>query len=459
MKKIIGICSILVTVLCFNTNAQDLLEKKHGVKVLQPKHQKSGQVNKLKFMKTAALQKPSKLDYYEWNLNASDWEFIYKSELTYNSNGLLASERMLDELGNEQYRTTYTYDNNRRLVNYLAEMKMGSTWIGMEKYIAEYNASGDLILEESSYFSAGKWEVMYGKKVDITFQNNVKTIVNYENYSSGYDTIDKYILTYNANNLLATEEHYYFNGNNVFIPSEQYEYLYDQNNVDTGMIKRLWDTNTWRNNLIYCNYTWDNPQKDFLSGTKIYYFSLHGLAIYQRETYTRDANGSFSYLLEKEDNGNWVGDMRINIVHDEHKNRILYDYDLNFGNGWEQLFMIVEEYVYDANGNASSHVYKESDSNGILENKYKKNFTEYVNVTGISDSKYKFVKAYPNPSSDRIFIELKNSNGSKYQVLDLSGRVVMDGELQNNEINISSLNNGLYIVQIGEYRTKISKKF
>jgi len=65
---------------------------------------------------------------------------------------------------------------------------------------------------------------------------------------------------------------------------------------------------------------------------------------------------------------------------------------------------------------------------------------------------------YPNPVSNLLFI--KNSAGSKLKIYDAHGRKVMVKEMYNHieNINVSALPEGLYIVRIGNQQIKLVKK-
>lgn len=258
---------------------------------------------------------------------------------------------------------------------------------------------------------------------------------------------------------MLAEQFNQYQAGNGFYAVDKYEYIYDQSDVDTGMIKSTWTGSDWQAQFMYCNYTWSDPSKIFLTSNKIYYYTFNGLKLYQRETYTRDANESFSYLLEDLTNsGQWVGNMRINIVNDEHKNRVLYDYDVDYGSGWMQLFLIEEEYTYDATGNMTSHIYRESDFNGVLQNKYKLVFSEFINATGIKDNKFLEVKTYPNPCTDFIKLENTNLNGKAYVIYNQSGQIIQSGIIEQQQINTSELSNGYYILNTDKYQSVFIKR-
>lgn len=461
MKKVITLIFISAMIaLGSESNAQVLMQKKHHQKVISNSAKKSKK--SIKPTLTSSTQVPTKISTFGWDSLIVDWTKEYESVVTYNSKGLATQELMFDLNGKEVYRTTSTYDAKDRLIEFLSEYKTSNnTWVGNEKYVYQYNADDELILSEELYFTGNTWEIFYGTKFDIikNISNNTKTIISLENYGAGYDTISKLIQYYGSNNQLIADQNFNYSFVSGFMPTEQYEYLYDQNSIDTGMVKSVWDGTDWDAQFLYCNYTWDNPSKDFLASNKIYYYTFSGLQIYQRETYTRDANGSFSYLLEDYTNsGQWVGNMRINIVNDEQGNRVLYDYDVDYGSGWMQLFLIEEEYTYDAIGNMTSHIYRETDFNGVLQNKYKLVFSEFINATGIKENKFISVKTFPNPCTNFIQFENTKLEGKSYMIYNQSGQIMQTGTIEKQQINTSELSNGYYILNTDKYKAVFIKR-
>lgn len=57
---------------------------------------------------------------------------------------------------------------------------------------------------------------------------------------------------------------------------------------------------------------------------------------------------------------------------------------------------------------------------------------------------------YPNPVTDNLFIKKENSETLKYQITDISGRILMNGELVDeiNNITFTKINSGVYFVKI-----------
>jgi hypothetical protein len=60
---------------------------------------------------------------------------------------------------------------------------------------------------------------------------------------------------------------------------------------------------------------------------------------------------------------------------------------------------------------------------------------------------------YPNPVQDKLTIQSANSmNDMPYQLLDIRGRILLEGRLNNqvNVISLESLSKGMYFLKLGE---------
>lgn len=68
-------------------------------------------------------------------------------------------------------------------------------------------------------------------------------------------------------------------------------------------------------------------------------------------------------------------------------------------------------------------------------------------LLGVSENQIKVPSIYPNPATD--FIHIENIKGfTGYKIFDTSGRIVLQGLLNDDKINITSLMKGNYILQI-----------
>lgn len=66
------------------------------------------------------------------------------------------------------------------------------------------------------------------------------------------------------------------------------------------------------------------------------------------------------------------------------------------------------------------------------------------------------IKLYPNPVKD--ILTLSNTKSEKYTIYDMSGKLVMEGTLQNGTLNVSSLIKGNYVIKIDHFSKMFIKK-
>lgn len=83
-----------------------------------------------------------------------------------------------------------------------------------------------------------------------------------------------------------------------------------------------------------------------------------------------------------------------------------------------------------------------------------------TSVLSTNESSLPFLRIYPNPTSDKLYI--KNNNLFKdYEILDSSGRIILKGHIKNEFINTSNLSNGKYILILYDKSndSRIAKSF
>jgi hypothetical protein len=68
------------------------------------------------------------------------------------------------------------------------------------------------------------------------------------------------------------------------------------------------------------------------------------------------------------------------------------------------------------------------------------------------------LQVYPNPTNDFLYVSLSEQT-TQYQIFNLSGRMVQQGFLDSNKINCSSLQSGVYVLNIYSQRESYLSKF
>lgn len=59
------------------------------------------------------------------------------------------------------------------------------------------------------------------------------------------------------------------------------------------------------------------------------------------------------------------------------------------------------------------------------------------------------IAIYPNPATNKIYIEgLKFTNGTKFKIVDITGKIVFNDVMNDNQIQVESLKKGIYFLKI-----------
>ncbi|MBP2619166.1 zinc-dependent metalloprotease [Chryseobacterium jejuense] len=66
------------------------------------------------------------------------------------------------------------------------------------------------------------------------------------------------------------------------------------------------------------------------------------------------------------------------------------------------------------------------------------------------------IKLYPNPVKD--ILTLSNTRSERFKIYDMSGKLVIEGFLQNGTVNVSNLVKGNYVIQIEKFSKMFIKK-
>jgi Leucine-rich repeat (LRR) protein len=73
-------------------------------------------------------------------------------------------------------------------------------------------------------------------------------------------------------------------------------------------------------------------------------------------------------------------------------------------------------------------------------------------TTGIADNKKLAFKLFPNPSSEKITVELPYAGNGKWLLIDISGKIIKQSNIENNtksfDINVNDIESGTYLLSI-----------
>ncbi len=84
----------------------------------------------------------------------------------------------------------------------------------------------------------------------------------------------------------------------------------------------------------------------------------------------------------------------------------------------------------------------------VLDPNYQASVSKAMVITGTDDELETILNVYPNPASDVISLGIFEDN-MQVQILDFNGKIIKSWNLNHNQpLDISSINNGAYIVQV-----------
>lgn len=83
-------------------------------------------------------------------------------------------------------------------------------------------------------------------------------------------------------------------------------------------------------------------------------------------------------------------------------------------------------------------------------------FKGTMSATGISDVTLNKPTVYYNPSIDALMVQ--GAENQKYDIYNVTGMQILSGILNTEEVNVSTLSRGLYLIKIGNTTVKFIKK-
>lgn len=379
---------------------------------------------------------------YNWDSINSQWSIYSKIKTIKDINGLIISYE------------SYTW-------------LFGSYFIGGTKYVNTYNSSNKILTNTVYQWNILTSNWLYSAKTENTYDanQNLTTIINYSRDNTlnvwvnstksdlNYDTSNKLILetnsewnTISSNWINSTKDEHNYNtmgndtlvlgytwdtGTSVWNTSNKIIYSYDSNSDLTGL--ELWDwnstTNSWvgtgkedfgfnaNKQLIVSEiYLWDNTTSSWTGFSKftISYYTTNHLEQF-RITYTMSG-------------GLWVENTEIESIYDGNNNLTIentYNWNL-ITSSWNKIRISTYYYTFISTGDPSV--------NG-----------QNMNI-------------YPNPVSDVLQINGLNSN-TTCSIIDINGKIVYKQNNIEKTIDVSSLKEGIYFLQITNRTGTTNYKF
>lgn len=467
MKRI---CSffILALIIVGNLNSQ-IINKKSKFDVTKQK----------KVTKLADVQQLSMDSVISW-LNIFDYGIdtlleskdIYK----YNAFGLETLSEFyefnyetFEDIDTSYFRSETRYDNQNRVIEY----KHYSGQIGVDTILSQKNVyvysqqkpemihffyqndnpTNELkFISKTAYYMSGDLE----DSIKIFNANNEYTdkIVNYFSNWQEPDSVYYYSVSQNIEQLSAIDKwqynslgkeieyiNYGFDGENI-LPNLKNQWIYNQNNKLERINNYIWSNDNWQlasySELVYENNTiteigyYNDESKKFVAANKtVTCLNING--------------GIDTISYYNMEGGQWVGDIRMAAEYNE----VLMVDDV----------VAPEYYFYELGSNYVPNVFKTyywNDEGWFLAQSNYYYYNVFVPTNNRTMTNNNLV-VYPNPVSD--FLIVNANRNTKYEIVDMQGKVVKTATYNGSFISINDLESGIYVLRVKDLNNYKSKTF
>jgi hypothetical protein len=401
---------------------------------------------------------------FTWNAEFSSWDSVaIRNYVYFESN--LDTVNIGDPVTNEiNSREIYTRTPLEDAV--ITQFFINNSWENMQKTITTRDNQGYETGSQYFIWENGNWVLQFGDRI-LTNYDGSGRLVGAE--SQGWDSMEQTWLTYSNTN--ATYEGDLLVQLNFQEPSADgtledvlyatLAYQDGSTEADTATIymflagefmpvSRLL-VSRWVNfnDLVYLepvSYT----EQEYLDGIFVDSY---------RQVRNDFDNGGYQDLGEDFNGEDWVLGYRFTETYDDQGN-LLEEKSESISKGeffidYANLFT----YTYDSNNNMMERIQQFYDINV---NEYLFNnrsvFGPYLDVTGIESAPKESLVLFPNPTD--AFLNLPSStNIEEVKIFDAQGRIVKQEASVGNQIDVSDLNAGFYILQANLNNRLVSTRF
>lgn len=355
---------------------------------------------------------------YNWIPNRYD-------TITYNNNKVvLTTSSTYNKLYNQWHRTTYYKCNN-------------------EGYLLEsYELSWDY---QSNHITFGFWN----NHVLNSQNKQIELVVKlYDSYISDWRNYYKQILSYQNDSILDSYSTYDWNNTDQAWKLKSQDLYSYSNNILASRIKQTWDGLNWNNaERILYEYNSDN----LLSKTVNQIWNNSSWLDWSQELLSYDTNKNVSERLNQVfSNDHWVNNSLFVTTYNA-KNQILelINKYWDFSTGQITSGSSKATYTYN-NSELNTEINHQKWDTSVIDwvNSYKEiNYYSNHHSSGIISLTNEDIILFPNPANSRLIIS-GIPGDSEISIYNLSGLLLLNKQLESNQIDISGLKRGTYVLKI-----------
>ena len=337
----------------------------------------------------------------------------------------------------DQFKVDFIYDgNNNEIQRTYRFFNTATTQFDTTAVIYyEYNASSKLIKETYKTATNGITSNYSLKTYSYDASGNLINFLEQRWASNTWTDYSRDTYTYTAQNLVATRTNERYTSGNWNIQN-RYSYTYNSAGVQTLNLIEGWTGSSWFNNMRFRNTVDGNNR---ITENIQEYYSLSGKWVPNtKRIYQYDASG------------NRISDLQLTFVITVQPDSGEFAYDKETTNVYDANNNIIKTYAIELSGWVPVITLRDTTL------RYEYQYEQYNNTTLISPNNELTIDIYPNPTHANV-LYIKNNKPSSYFIMNYEGKIILEGVLINQDLDISSLPSGYYLIQMDNKTAKFIK--
>jgi hypothetical protein len=411
---------------------------------------------------------PQKISHFYWDVTTI-WMADYDKVVSYNSNGKILTEIMMDaNTGDTTERTVYTYDNQGRETQALNQNWINGGWENNWRHIYTYDMNDNLDVYLYQLWQGGSWVTNSGYKHVYTYNANnqiTQEIIQFWDLNiNNWRNDDRYVYAYDANGYLYEQIYQWWN-NVTLVWNSVYKYIFTLNGtgVITEILIQSWDNpnSVWVNNYKYIDFVW-HIWNGWLNDPEFESFTVllwsNGIwENYFKISTTYDAYGGYVQITQQYSGGNWVNSTRYSVNFDTHSNFIGYTYEYWLNNVWVIDFGNKNLLTYNGNDVIQCINQNYDHIMMVWVNSWKELYSDFMYTQGIASgsSTQAGISLFPNPAGETLNIRVDEygMDIQSIEIVSINGQVVYQMQInapgqKEMQINVAGLKDGVYFVKL-----------
>ncbi len=300
------------------------------------------------------------------------------------------------------------------------------------KTVFEYDGNYKASKTSSYYWDVDHWTYSYYIQYETNVDGLLSQEISYNKDGVNWVAADKILYEYNVDKKVSEVTGYNWDENlQQWKNSWKNNYTYGTNGI-TQKLGYQWDVDSWKA-FSKSDYEYDKADANDIRIENAYNWSNEQWKFQESIMILYDLAGNVS----EETSDRWDDD------NSEFKQNYytLYTYDNAYS--YDDLIMP----AFMTLSRAFPHKIVQSESTG--EKGLGKTIFYYTNLvaTNIEDATISSLKIYPNPATNRLFIETEKKP-SALSILDITGKEISTLTNAENSIDVNSLQNGVYFLKV-----------